>query len=73
MQLKPMEIGKIHLFSDKLSKEDRTLTGVYCRDGQISPLDFIRGIVEPSGRSIAVIPEGPYVTPRYQSARPAGR
>ena len=67
MQLKPMEIGKIHLFSDKLSKEDRSLTGVYCPDGGISPLDFIRGIVEPSGRSIAVIPEGPYVMPRYQS------
>ncbi|MCX5883390.1 MAG: nickel-dependent lactate racemase [Deltaproteobacteria bacterium] len=67
MQLKPMEIGNIHLFSDKLSKEDRSLTGVHYRDADISPLDFIRAIAEPSGRSIAVIPEGPYVMPRYQS------
>jgi nickel-dependent lactate racemase len=68
MQLKPMEIGKIHLFSDKLSEVDRSLTGVHCPDDGISPLDFIRGIVEPSGTSIAVIPEGPYVIPRYENA-----
>jgi hypothetical protein len=68
-----MEIGNIHLFSDKLSKADKSLTGVHRRDGGISQLDFILGIAGPSGRSIAVIPEGPYVMPRYQSARPAGR
>jgi hypothetical protein len=68
MQLKPMEIGNIHLFSDKLSKSDRTLTGVHCRDGGASALDFIRKIAGTSGRSIAVIPEGPYVMPRFQSA-----
>jgi nickel-dependent lactate racemase len=66
MQLKPMEIGKIHLFSE-LSEVDRSLTGIYCADDGISPLDFIRGIVEPSGTSIAVIPEGPYVIPRYEN------
>ena len=32
MQLKPMEIGKIHLFSEALSKEDKPLTGVYCQE-----------------------------------------
>ena len=66
MQLKPMEIGKIHLFSE-LSEVDRSLTSIYCADDGISPLDFIRGIVEPSGTSIAVIPEGPYVIPRYEN------
>ena len=66
MQLKPMEIGKIHLFSE-LSEVDRSLTSIYCADDGISPLDFIRGIVEPSGTSIAVIPEGPYVIPGYEN------
>jgi nickel-dependent lactate racemase len=66
MQLKPMEIGKIHLFSE-LSAGDRSLTGIYCADDGISPLGFIRGIVEPAGTSIAVIPEGPYVIPRYEN------
>lgn len=65
MQLKPMEIGNIHLFS-ALSENDRSLTGIYCRDGGIAPLDFIRGIAAPAGTSIAVIPEGPYVIPRYE-------
>ncbi len=68
MQLKPMEIGKVHLFSNRLSEADRSLTGVYCPADGISPLDFIRGIVGPSGTSIAVIPEGPYVIPRYENA-----
>jgi nickel-dependent lactate racemase len=72
MQLKPMQSGKIHLFSDRLSEEERSLTGVYCPDGGVSPLDFIRGIAEPSGTSIAVIPEGPYVIPRYEAAMPKG-
>lgn len=68
MQLKPMEVGKIHLFADKLSEGDKSLTGVHCPEDGISPLDFLRGIVEPSGTSIAVIPEGPYVIPRYENA-----
>jgi nickel-dependent lactate racemase len=66
MQLKPMEIGKIHLFSE-LSEVDRLLTDISCADDSISPLEFIHGIVEPSGTSIAVIPEGPYVIPRYEN------
>ena len=41
--------------------------GENCGDDGISPLDFIRGIVEPSRTSIAVIPEGPYVIPRYEN------
>ncbi len=65
MQLKPMELGKIHLFSD-LSSSDRTLTGVSCPEDGLLPLDFIRRIAGPSGTSIAVIPEGPYVIPRYE-------
>jgi nickel-dependent lactate racemase len=73
MQLKPMQIGRIHLFSDTLSKEDKLLTGVYCKQDGTLPLDFIRGIVGTGGEPIAVIPEGPYVVPMCECARtPAG-
>lgn len=68
MQLKPMEIGRVHLFSDALSKEDKSLTGVFCAENGIAPLDFIRGIVGAADGSIAVIPEGPYVIPCCESA-----
>jgi hypothetical protein len=67
MQLKPMAIGRIHLFSDTLSKENKLLTGVLCPEEGTSPLEYIRGIVGTSGGPIAVIPEGPYVIPRYKS------
>ena len=63
MQLKPMEKGSIHLFSDRLSKEDKLLTGVYCHEDGASPIDFIRGILGSHGGPVAVIPEGPYVIP----------
>jgi len=68
MQLKPMEIGRIHLFSDGLSKEDKLLTGVYCHKDGVSPIDFIRTIVGSNGGPVAVIPEGPYIIPCCQSA-----
>jgi len=63
MQLKPMRIGNIHLFSG-LSTDDRPLTGVNCAEDGKSPLEFISGIIEKNGDgSVAVIPEGPYVIP----------
>lgn len=63
MQLKPMRVGNIHLFSEGLSEADRQLTGI---DHMGDPSEAIRNIVEQSGDSrIAVIPEGPYVIPRY--------
>ncbi|MEN6439147.1 MAG: nickel-dependent lactate racemase [Syntrophobacter sp.] len=66
MQIKPMRIGKIHLFAEGLGEEDRLITGVSHHDVGQAPDDFIRSIVERSGKaSIAVIPEGPYVIPRY--------
>lgn len=66
MQIKPMRIGKIHLFAEGLGEEDRLITGVNHHDVGQAPDDFIRSIVERSGKgSIAVIPEGPYVIPRY--------
>lgn len=66
MQLKPMRIGKIHLFAEGLGEKDRSITGVNHHDTARTPDEFVRSIVERSGKgSIAVIPEGPYVIPRY--------
>ena len=61
MQLKPMSIGTIHLFSDKLGAMERSLTGV-------TSTDSISQSIQESVRRhccnrIAVIPEGPYVVP----------
>ena len=65
MQLKPMRVGSIHLYSKGLSKEDWLLTGV----NKVTDLEAcIRDIMAESGDpAIAVIPEGPYVVPIYRS------
>ena len=73
MQLKPMEIGGVHLFSDALSKEDRDLTGIDCAQDGVSPIEFIKRIVGDTGGRIAVIPEGPYVIPRCGTVLPTTR
>ena len=71
MQLKPMRLAGIHLYSRGLPVEDRALTGV-------NVVDSIEGAiarsVESSGDpAVAVIPEGPYVVPRFTaSAEPPG-
>jgi nickel-dependent lactate racemase len=67
MQLKPMRVGAVHLYSEGLNAESVRLTGVHKMD---SVPDAIRASVRRSGdRHIAVIPEGPYVVPEY---RPGG-
>ena len=66
MQLKPMRLGAIHLYSDGLDGEARGLTGVNVTD---SVDDAVRQSVAQTGDSaVAVIPEGPYVVPVYQPA-----
>lgn len=64
MQLKPMRIGGIKLFADGLKDAQRTLTGV----DMIADLGAaVSASVARSGdRHVAVIPEGPYVVPRFQ-------
>ena len=63
MQLKPMRLAGIHLYSQGLPAEDRALTGVNVLD---SIEDAIAWSVESSGDpAVAVIPEGPYVVPRF--------
>jgi lactate racemase len=66
MQLKPMRLGSIKLFSDGLSDDDRRLTGVQNVE---SIENAVQESVARSGdRRIAVIPEGPYVVPVYRPA-----
>ena len=64
MQLKPMRIGTIHLYAEGLSTADRALTGVEMVG---SLAEAVHASVARSGdRRVAVIPEGPYVVPRYR-------
>jgi nickel-dependent lactate racemase len=66
MQLKPMRVGTIHLYTDGLSPDERALTGVNL---VASVTEAIRASIDRSGdRRVAVIPEGPYVVPRYRCA-----
>lgn len=62
MQLKPMRVGKIELFTTGLAGDDRRLTAVAMIDDVTAA---IAKSVEQSGdRRVAVIPEGPYVIPQ---------
>ena len=70
MQLKPMRIGTIHLYTDGLSDEELVLTGVNI---VTSMEDAIAQSVQQSeDNRIAVIPEGPYVIPSYRAEAKAG-
>ena len=70
MQLKPMRIGTIHLYTDGLSDEELVLTGVNI---VTSVEDAIAQSVQQFGDNrIAVIPEGPYVIPSYRAEAKAG-
>jgi len=62
-QLKPMQLGRVQLFTNGLTSDERALTGV-------EPIDSveraIQASVERSGDpAVAIIPEGPYVVPVY--------
>ena len=71
MQLKPMRVGAVHLYSGSLSEEDWPLTGVNRVD------DVAACIAASVGRSadcrIAVVPEGPYVIPVLRGTVGQGR
>ncbi len=61
MQLKPMRLAQVHLFTRGLSPGDRALTGVTLID---SVEQAVAASVAASGdRAVAVIPEGPYLLP----------
>lgn len=62
MQLKPMRVGRIELFTTGLHGEDRDLTGVTMIDDVAAA---IAGSIRRSGDPrVAIIPEGPYVIPQ---------
>ena len=65
MQLKPMRVGRISLYTTGLSDEERALTGVE----MIADLDetIARSIARAEDPCVAVIPEGPYVVPYYDA------
>jgi hypothetical protein len=66
MQLKVAKVGKIHLFSNCLCDADKQLTGVVHID---SLVEAIQQSVDQFGdKRLAVIPEGPYVIPRFSAA-----
>ena len=61
MQLKPMRVGTIELYSQGLSDEDHAVTGVdRVQDLAGAIRDSIERHADPA---IAVVPEGPYVVP----------
>ena len=61
MQLKPMRVGSIVLYSDGLPEADHALTGV-ARTASVEDA-IARSIAAHGDPDIAVIPEGPYVVP----------
>ncbi len=65
MQLKPMRVGSIVLYSDRLSDADHALTGV-ARTRSVEEA-VARSIQAHGDPEIAVIPEGPYVVPFARS------
>jgi nickel-dependent lactate racemase len=63
MQLKPMRLGRVELYTTGLSGDDRKLTGVDMIDDLAHAVE--RSIARSGDAHVAIIPEGPYVVPRY--------
>jgi nickel-dependent lactate racemase len=66
MQLKPMRIGRVQLYTSGLSSEERRVTGVEV----VESIDeaIANSIARSGDREVAVIPEGPYVVPFFAGA-----
>ncbi|HET6605610.1 MAG TPA: nickel-dependent lactate racemase [Rhodopila sp.] len=66
MQLKPMRVGRIQLFTEGLDTEERRITGVEL----INSVDaaIAASLSRYGDASVAIIPEGPYVVPVNQAA-----
>ena len=66
MLLKPLRVGSVSLYSEGLTEEEFALTAVH----RISSVpDAVAKAVAAAGdKRVAVIPEGPYVVPRYRPA-----
>ena len=61
MQLKPMRIGRIALFTTGLDAEERRITGVEMIDSVDRAVEA--SMARAADAAVAVIPEGPYVVP----------
>lgn len=64
MLVKALKKGGIYLYSGGLTEEQWALTGV---QRVLSPASFINKRLTTNDQRVAVIPEGPYVIPVYQS------
>ena len=65
MQLKPMRVGTVELYTTGLVGDDRLLTGVSTVDDIGAAI--ARSIAASGDPTVAIIPEGPYVVPRYEA------
>ena len=65
MQLKPMRVGRIALFAPHLSEQDHAATGVDKVDDLTG--EIAASIERHGDNQVAVIPEGPYLIPFYQT------
>jgi nickel-dependent lactate racemase len=61
MQLKPMRVGRVQLYTTGLDAEERRITGVELIDSVDDAV--LASIVRHGDPAVAVIPEGPYVVP----------
>lgn len=61
MQLKPLRAGRVQLFTDHLSAEERRLTGVELIDSVDAAI--AASIARTGDPHVAIVPEGPYVVP----------
>jgi nickel-dependent lactate racemase len=64
MQLKPMRLGSIQLYSDGLPEPERRLTGVEMIGSVAAAI--ATSVARSGDRRVAVIPEGPYVVPVHR-------
>ena len=65
MQLKPMRVGSVQLYTTGLNEDEKSITGV----DSISSISqaISNSIAEQESPDVAVIPEGPYLVPFVQS------
>lgn len=66
MQLKPMRVGRIQLYTEGLDAEERRITGVEV----IASVDaaIAESVARHGDEAVAIIPEGPYVVPVHGAA-----
>ncbi|HEY0792292.1 MAG TPA: nickel-dependent lactate racemase [Chthoniobacterales bacterium] len=64
MQLKPMGVGTVELFSEGLDASEHALTGVGRSESVAGSV--LASVAESKDPGVAVIPEGPYLVPFYR-------